>query len=1404
MIKGTVQRIVLLSIFCGGVGMISFHSLSREPFHPVTTAAVQVAPDRVEIVRDAFGVPHIYAATDEEALYGFGYAQAEDHLLDMLENYLTAEGRKAEFFGPSYLESDVQARAVLNYGDDELLAIIDPETLQLVGAFVRGINRYIREHRAGLPEWARGFEVTVTQVLRFAHYTMISRSLSAAAKEFRQHSAFMAASQPLGVSVEASNQWVVGSSRTARGAPILLMDPHLPWSGMNRWYEAHLVGETLNVYGATFYGSPLIVMGHNGKIAWSMTRNAPDLADVFVEELHPDDPRRYRTESGWERMMVREESFKVRGSAPVVRKLSYTRNGWVVHSEPEHHRALVVALEGSDCFNTLAQFLAMARAQDIEQFKRAMAMHQLLLWNVMAADAQGNLYYVYNARLHERSEAWTRAEWRPGWDPNARWSSKILPFDGLPRVENPESDWMQNNNVMPWFVTSGLEMDPERFPSYLIVPAASLNDRGRRASDVLWQAHDWTMTDALKLATDTLVMAAEETLPEIFAAYESASPERRRSLAPAITLFRNWNRRGDIDQSGMTLFYFWWHHVKRQRAQDPLGGLEAAVSEMESLYGSIDVPWGQIHRIRRGTFDLPIAGEQQPPTLWMASGSLDERGRIYADHGSSFTMVVALGPRVEAYSLLPYGISENPDAPHYADQVPLKSRGELKRAWFYRDEILAHAERIDVLEKSTAQGERGEISRQTRGVPHNSESGGGGGLLRDSVTSSSEVIITVDATRPGPLIEGRLWGSNLTSLAPAARTVERANFVDATRQIGVRVIRWPGGNNASAYDWKRNEMIKPGRRVPRPDGVDIARILQFVRDTGAELSITVNFGTMTAQDAADLVEFLNGPIDSPWGARRAALGFPEPINVRYFEIGNEENQPHMWYYSWTAENPEKYFFGGEEERRGFYDNTSSQAYDPVGAKGDVFKAKGGPHQTYTLRFPPVRDVRVFWAATRQQVENRIYQEWHQVEDLSTQPSDARVFALDAEAGVLRFGDGVHGAMPPAGSFFLVEYTTYGHDGFLDFARAMRAAPSSVPIHIGAAVLPFRDGAPIADPDRMREIFQQMDFYVRHQYGISIPIRAYGSYAARRQIALERADHLAGVYGKIDQYLESLAVSERPSIAVTEWNIFLNEDYWHINRTLEGAVIAAEWFIRLLNASQHTPVAYAEQFALSGGNLALIRSQTNYSIAPMGYVFQGFSTWPGSRVLPVAVDSPSAMAYDREVPYVVAAAALSPDGGILRLAMINNAEQRPLTATLHINGFTPASARLWRLWAEDPAADNDRYPTNVVLSEEPLREPPTHLALPPHSVTFLELQAPSEKACRRDANGTGALHDVTRLAAIERLRIDPLRRSLRRSLSDGISVSADVLIRDGDLPLMMRSRSALLMSMSSLMPMTVLN
>lgn len=587
--------------------------------------------------------------------------------------------------------------------------------------------------------------------------------------------------------------------------------------------------------------------------------------------------------------------------------------------------------------------------------------------------------------------------------------------------------------------------------------------------------------------------------------------------------------------------------------------------------------------------------------------------------------------------------------------------------------------------------------------------------------------ITIDVIQPGSLIDARLWGTNLLQSANAGETVENPTFLDATRQMGIPLIRWPGGNNADVYDWMRDEVIRPGHRRRDPNGVNITRILQFLRDIGVELSITVNFGTMTPQDAADLVEFLNSPAGSEWGAQRAALGFPEPLNVRYFEIGNEENQPHMWYYSWTAENLLKYFFGGEEERRSFYDNSTIDA-DPVGTKGDFFKAGGGPNQTYTLRFPPVRDMQVYSFIDQGAAELclRTYRQsgsipiipgqcekWTEVADLSTQPPDAKVYTVDEDSCMVRFGDGGHGAVPPAGSYFLVEYTTYGHDGFLEFARAMRAVPSSVPIQIGAAELPFENGRPIAGTDSMVQIFQEMDFYVRHQYNSGIPRSAYGVYTHRRQIAADRLENLN--QDRLRKYLDSIGVSRVPAIGVTEWNVFLDKDYWDINLTLEGGVIAAEWFIRLLNAGESAPVAYANQFALHGGNLALIRTDGNYSIAPMGYVFEGFKSWRGTHRLPVYVDSLVELAYDQTLPFINAVAAISPGNDTLFVAISNSAESETISCKMTINYFDRTSGRLLRL---EGASYGDDHAT---LQVQPIDAGEADsILVQPHSVVFVEL------------------------------------------------------------------------------------
>ena len=583
--------------------------------------------------------------------------------------------------------------------------------------------------------------------------------------------------------------------------------------------------------------------------------------------------------------------------------------------------------------------------------------------------------------------------------------------------------------------------------------------------------------------------------------------------------------------------------------------------------------------------------------------------------------------------------------------------------------------------------------------------------------------IRVDATHIGDVIDGRLWGTNLTNESRTAdRTVHDADFVAAAKRMGVTIVRWPGGNNADAYDWKNHVQIKPGRRVPWDGAISLPEIIAFCKEIGAELSITVNFGTGSPEDAADLVEYLNGPPDSEWGRVRVSHGFPEPVNVRYFEIGNEINQPHQWYNSWTAENPYKYFFGGEEERRGDY--LASENLDPIGKKGDVFKATGGAGQAYDLRFPPVRNVRVFWAATQEEARDNNFEEWQRADNLQSFGPTDKVFLLDSLAGRLTFGDSVHGAAPPQGSWFLVEYTTFDRKGFIDFARAMRQAPSSVPILIGAVMGPFVRQNPVASEDSLRTIFKEMDFLISHQYGAGFPT---DTYARRRQMAYERTEGTTRTrLSRLQTAFDRLGVDKALGLAITEWNIFLDQDSWKLNRTLEGAVIAAEFFVRTLNAGSEFPVWFANQFALGGVWLALYNNWTSFSIGPMGYVFEGFKPWKGAHELQVSVDSPAEMAYNRVLPLINAAAAISTTGDTLFIAITNSAEGREVWCDLELEGFDYAHGRWLRLEGDSPSAHNDGGdPLNVILQPQSFGPGEADsVRVSAHSVLFVELYSKS--------------------------------------------------------------------------------
>lgn len=704
-----MMRLVLVVLFCMGqeigaqeylMGVPSATDsidalLTEVPVEEVVASlgdSLFLVPERkARIFRDAFGVPHIYGQTDFDTAFGFGYAQAQDHLLEMLYSFRQARGRLAEIKGKDYLEQDYRALlwrihsvAGSRYGE------LPASTRDYIEAFVEGINHYIEVHRQVLPSWVE--EVRGVDVVALGRWLMFLFAEQTGASEFAQKGL-----TPTLPSLPGSNQWVVGPSRSATGKPIFVMDVQMPFQEPFKMYEAHLVSnEGLGVYGTTFYGLPVIFMGHNEQIAWSVTTNEADVFDVYEERLDPANNRRYFVQDEKQRMTSRQVRIRVRGEPgqgvyEIERELLYTEHGPVYKMIDQWAYACRTSME--DLVDLVGQLRAMNKAFDAKEFRQSLARLELPVFHVMVADVLGDMHYVFNGRIPGRSESFDWNTAVPGWATETQWRN-VLSFSQLPKLENPVNGFMQNCNVAPNLVTIESGIERGSFPPYL--GWGDFNHRGQRVLNYLWTHDGITIEDMKKLVHDNYLIDAEELKGLILRAYNRTwntvfDPDGQ--VGQAIHLLRSWDNRMDRDSKGALLFWVWKQRYdelvtqlpdSKQRdflAQEKLAfeALRAAIASMMGTYGRLDVAWEEVHLARRGDQVFPMGGAANGVTAlhqtWVEKtpdGKLDVVG------GSAYVMVVSLTEPVQSWSALAFGTSEDEDSPHFADQAALQSDDQLK------------------------------------------------------------------------------------------------------------------------------------------------------------------------------------------------------------------------------------------------------------------------------------------------------------------------------------------------------------------------------------------------------------------------------------------------------------------------------------------------------------------------------------------------------------------------------------------------------------------------------------------------------------------------------------------------------------------------------------------------------
>ena len=680
------------------------------------------------LYRDEWGVPHVYAETPRALAFAFGYAQAEDHLEAMLLAYRSANGRAAEVLGEAYAKQDEFALMMCHARlAREAFDAADPTTKELCAGFALGVNAWIAEHAGArgsalkpLPPWVDGMQPA--DVLALWHAFLVSMAPLDLPEVYRPPRAF-----------DTGNAWALAPTRTDEGKAVLVLNPHHYFEGTFRWYEAHLVLGDMNVAGVTLYGLPVIVQGHNEVLGWALTPNAPDFADVFVghaaaPKTTPNDPRlpivdpeqilRLQYLSQLQPYYVRtaagmEERYVAAGIGewgPVFGLGTGQLNSWRVG--------------GFHDFGGLVQLTAMARARSLDAFRNALSMHQLPCFHVVYADREGNIFYRYNAKAGQRPPPMPPSEESGEEPPVLDWGApvparmgraaweRLVPPDALPQVVNPEPGYVQACGNPPWTATEEGILRPEDAPPWLVCDADTY--RAKRARRLL-RTGNRAFRDHQEMLYDVVVPAAVDMVPLLMDMAE-ARPEIVRGSHPdlvtGLNLLRSWNHVAETNAMGMTVYHVWWATLQTQTgprfqndaqrygmllenspdAQDlALGSMADAARMMRNEYQTLEIPWGEVHRIRRGERDEPAPGSGTGEPLFAVSDFTYDAGRWQATYGFGYAMVVEFGEKPEAVSVSTFGASENPESPHYDDQLDLLLEKRLKRTRFQREEVWRYA-----------------------------------------------------------------------------------------------------------------------------------------------------------------------------------------------------------------------------------------------------------------------------------------------------------------------------------------------------------------------------------------------------------------------------------------------------------------------------------------------------------------------------------------------------------------------------------------------------------------------------------------------------------------------------------------------------------------------------------------
>jgi acyl-homoserine lactone acylase PvdQ len=682
----------------------------------------------INIVRDDWGIAHIYGKTDADAVFGAVYAQAEDDFNRVETNYINAMGRLAEAEGESKIYQDLRMKMFIDPAELKKQYAASPGWLQqLMNAFADGLNFYLYKHPSVKPRVIQRFEPWMAlsytegsiggdiEKINLGQLEAFYGNNGAAAPPAEEAEDFDA--EPRG-----SNGAAIAPSNTKDHHALLLINPHTSFFFRS---ELQMVSdEGLNAYGAVTWGQFFIYQGFNDRTGWMHTSSAVDAIDEYLETVTKKG-NGYVYKYGSEERAVASWEIAVpyktdRGMAEKKFTVYRTHHGPIVRQANGKWVAIRLMQEP---IKALTQSYTRTKAKNYKEFRQTMELHTNSSNNTIYADADGNIAYFHGNFIPRRD---TRFDWtRPveGSDPATEWNG-LLSVDETPLLLNPKSGWLYNTNNWPWSAAGPSSPKRQDYPAYVDNGVESA--RGLHAIRVLQDKKDFTVDSLVAAAYDSYLTWFEKPMPALIKAWDAASEgdPLKAKLAEQVALLRKWDYRWGVDSVPTSLAVFWGEEVRRRAGGGRRGGasaeesipglpgqqllqsLAAASDKLQADFGSWKTPWGDINRYQRLTGDIVQPFNDAGPSIpveftsatWGSLASFGARAypgtkKWYGTSGNSFVAVVEFGDKVRARAVTCGGESGHPQSKHFNDEAKRYATGDLREVYFYRTQLQGHSER---------------------------------------------------------------------------------------------------------------------------------------------------------------------------------------------------------------------------------------------------------------------------------------------------------------------------------------------------------------------------------------------------------------------------------------------------------------------------------------------------------------------------------------------------------------------------------------------------------------------------------------------------------------------------------------------------------------------------------------